>query len=261
MAPGTRDSSKTRVVPVFDQLWKRDPTGRSWLPRLLSLPAHGTASTAPANVGVLRERNWGPDERGLCPPVSLLSWLIRHLEQPSGGQTEPIDRRRIDLMGRDPATIQQALSLLRAGASERKWYVFEGVTFPDVFLATDDLVVVVDGKRTEAGPTTATKWMPVRHQMLRHLDCAYEIIGHRQLLGFFIVEGDPAGQVPQPWVDACKATTSSEVLQRSLPHRSEEERLAIANCFLGATTWQRVCSELGLAYESLPDQSRHITSR
>ena len=31
---GKYDSSKTRVVPVFDRLVEKDPTGAAWLPRL-----------------------------------------------------------------------------------------------------------------------------------------------------------------------------------------------------------------------------------
>jgi hypothetical protein len=38
---GTRDSSKTRATPVFNFLFNRNETGRSWLPKLLELPNRG----------------------------------------------------------------------------------------------------------------------------------------------------------------------------------------------------------------------------
>ena len=45
MPGGKYDSSKTRVRPVFDALWK---SGRDWLPQLLALPTGGCAGAAVA---------------------------------------------------------------------------------------------------------------------------------------------------------------------------------------------------------------------
>jgi hypothetical protein len=39
---GTKDSSKTRVVPVFDILYANDKTGKSWLPQLRKLGLLGS---------------------------------------------------------------------------------------------------------------------------------------------------------------------------------------------------------------------------
>jgi hypothetical protein len=253
MGTGRHDSSKTRVAPIFRRLLDRDPSGQTWLPKLVDLPTSGSVRSREVGICNLKGHDWAPRERALFPPLSLLSWLVRNLKQPSNQQTERIDRRRLELIAGNPATIEQAMSLLRTGGSKRKWYVLEGTTYPDAFLSTDEVVVVIEGKRTEAGPTTATTWMPVRHQILRHLDCAYEILGHRRLLGFFVVEADSDGQLPKLWLDACKATTSRETLMQSLPHRSELEKSVIADAFLGATTWQRICKELEIPYESLPD--------
>jgi len=90
--------------------------------------------------------------------------------------------------------------------------------------------------------------------MLRHLDAAFEIMGSRSLSGFFVVEGDREGHLPSAWVDACRETLSSDAVQRSLPHRPEGECLMISEAFLGAATWQLVCSTLGVSYASLPDE-------
>ena len=88
--------------------------------------------------------------------------------------------------------------------------------------------------------------MPVRLQMLRHLDAAYEIAGPRTLLGFFMVEGAEDGALPDVWREACGQTLDPEMLEMSLPHRSPEERGRIAEAFLGAVTWQRGCDALGV---------------
>lgn len=125
--------------------------------------------------------------------------------------------------------------------------ILEGPTYPDVLLVTPDAMVVIEGKRTEAGPTTSTTWRVGRHQMLRHLDAAWEIRGRRALYGFFVVEAeDERGMVPRVWVDAASDTTSEAAIHASLPHRSPEERAGIAARFLGVTTWQAVVAAFHL---------------
>ncbi len=90
--------------------------------------------------------------------------------------------------------------------------------------------------------------------MLRHIDAAYEIAGNRAVLGFFIVEGDAAGDTPNDWREAAEQTLSPEAIHGSLPHRPEAEREAIAAGFLGVTTWQLVCERLGVESGVLIDR-------
>jgi hypothetical protein len=184
----------------------------------------------------------------------LLSWLIRNVELPVGKSEADVGEERRELIARNPKRIEQALGLLGMNASAKAWYILEGKTCPDVFIATEDIVVVIEGKRTEPGPTTSTTWMTGRHQMLRHLDAAFEVLGNRLLFGFFIVEGGREGGLPPAWVNACRETLSPAVAQGSLPHRPQAERTIISEAFLGATTWQQVCSTLGVNYTTLPDE-------
>jgi len=254
MAGGRFDSSLTRVAPCFDALLARDKTGVSWLPELISLPADGSAIERPVAFEPLIETKWGRDERPLFPPVSLLSWLIRNLEKPADLSESEIGTERRDLLAREPSRVEQALKLLRADASARAWHILEGPSYPDAFLASSDSLIVVEGKRTESGPTTSTTWMPVRHQILRHIDAAFEIRGRRSVFGFFIVEGETDGGLPPSWVEACRRTLEPDALERSLPHRPMKERNVISQAFLGATTWQRVCAAIGIPFSVLPTE-------
>jgi hypothetical protein len=132
--------------------------------------------------------------------------------------------------------------------------LFEGPTFPDVMLETPGALIVVEGKRTESGPTTHTTWMTVRHQIWRHMDAAWEIRGRRAVFGFFLVEGarpDPT-EVPLVWRAAARATLETEVVDASFPHRSDHERQAITRGFLGVATWQQVCIRYSLDFDALP---------
>jgi hypothetical protein len=126
---------------------------------------------------------------------------------------------------------------------------------PDVYLKTTEIMIVIEGKRTERGPTFKTKWMRGRDQMIRHIDCAWEIRGNRKVFGFFIVEGDgdaDALAVPPKWTSAAHTIITDESLMMSLPHRTEEERAEIKNCFLGVATWQKVCSSMQIRWDELP---------
>src|SRR5262249_748696 len=150
------------------------------------------------------------------------------------GSDEVSVTRRL-LAERDPKTIERALMQLRQRGTQRGWHVLEGPTYPDAYIVTRDALIVVEGKRTEGGPTTRTTWMRARHQMLRHLDAAWEIRGHRYVYGLFIVEaldGD-RGAIPAVWQDAVQATRSPEVLAKSLPHRSLQEQRGIAAGLVG----------------------------
>jgi hypothetical protein len=124
--------------------------------------------------------------------------------------------------------------------------VLEGLTYPDVYLVTHDALVVIEGKRTEAGATTRTSWMASRSQMLRHIDAAWEIRGRRDVYGFFVVEADDGQSVPAKWIHAAVSTVSSDSIRSSLPHRSPEEQTEIAASFLGATTWQAIVAAFDL---------------
>jgi hypothetical protein len=181
----------------------------------------------------------------------LLSCLIRNLSPPVGASS--VNEYRQLLLQRDPATVGIALRLLRSEGNKHEWYIFERQTFPDALLVTPDALVVVEGKRTEPVPTESTTWMSGRHQIWRHVDAAWEVRGHRRVFGMFIMEGDETGGVSTLWSAVVRTAIAPETLAASFRHRGAEERDAIARCFLGITTWQRVCAEFGIDYSSLPD--------
>ncbi len=248
MSGGMYDSSKTRVAPVFNALAR----GKGqWPRRLLALAQEPLAAIDPTLDLAFQRGFWGATEKGLDPPISLLSWLIRHISQPMVPTT--IDDRRQKLLARDAATIQAALRELRNCGQDRAWNVFEGQTFPDALIETPDALIVVEGKRTEPGPTTATTWMRSRHQIWRHIDAAWEIRGRRQVFGLFVVQGQPQdGAVPAVWQQAVEDARRPAVLEQSFPHRGRAELEQIVRCLLGVTTWQRVCTQFGLDYAALP---------
>lgn len=260
---GTTDSSKTRVTPVFDRLFANDPTGATWVDRLLALgsraelvPALPTHQTLVAG----HKRFWGDNERGMFAPLALLEYLVRNIEpalvETSGDSGTTLAKRKA-LAARDPRTIADALGQLRSKRRGRRWFVLEGESRPDAFLETEELVVCIEGKRTEAGCTTSTTWMRSRSQLVRHMDAAMEQFPNKRVLGLLIVEGDGDATAVTPsthWQNESAAQYARDMLDRSLPHRQVEERSAIEAGVLGVTTWQAVCSEFNLGWPPAEDQ-------
>lgn len=253
------DSTKTRVIPVFDRISKTD---KSWLRRLLKLPKHGSLSVNSTKGDDLTVENkyWGDKEKTIDPPVSLLNWLISNppdsLSKLDHSVTNSTNWKRYHLWLKDPAVLDEAKHQLQLNHKVTAWYVLEGKTHPDVLIYTPSTIIVIEGKRTEVGPTKSTTWMSNRHQMLRHIDAAWEIRGNRKVFGFFIVEGESGGEIPIKWEKAARNTVSQATVNGSLPHRTIDERRDISNCFIGVTTWQAVCSEFKLDCNKVfkPDQ-------
>ncbi len=246
---GERDSSNTRVVPVLDQLRARND---DWVRSLLTLATHGSGAAVPGDVSLLYTSGfWGSRERPLEPPVALLSWLIRNCEPPVRTTSIPPERAR--LLEGDPSTIATALDRLRS--AKRGWHIFEGPSYPDAYIETPGALVVIEGKRTEAGPTTDTTWRSGRHQIWRHLDAAWEVRARRSVFGLFLVEGTAPNptKVPSVWQDASASALTAETLRCSFPHRGATERAAIVQGFLGVATWQAVCSHFGSDFAALPN--------
>jgi hypothetical protein len=251
MPGGIYDSSKTRVAPVFSALRE---CGADWLPALLALAVGNSAVTRQSGDDLSFLRGyWGEAELAVPPPVSLLSWMIRNpCSLKRATATNP---DRLKLLAGDAETTERALDLLRSDAAHRAWYIFEGPTVPDAWIETPDTLIVVEGKRTEPGPTTETTWLSGRHQIWRHIDAAWERRGGRKVYGLFIVEGlDSTPEVPPMWLDAVTDAISAEALESSFPHRGQGERSAIASCLLGVTSWQRVVDAFGLPKSVLIDR-------
>jgi len=248
MPGGKYDSSKTRVAPVFDRLAARSD---DWVRQLLQLAEFGSPDAdVPTDLDLsFLGGEWGKPEHALKPPASLLEWLVQH---PETWATAPdkVERRR--LLERDPETLHLALESLRAPHSDRDWFILEGCTYPDAYIRTPGAIIVVEGKRTERGPTTHTKWMSHRHQIWRHIEGAWEERQHERVFGMFIVEGDSTA-VPKDWKHAARDSLSDAALAGSFPHRSSEEVAQLSRCFLGVCTWRRVCEFFEVDMNEIPN--------
>ena len=160
--------------------------------------------------------------------------MISCAERPRDGNigtSQVTVRKREALLNRDKLVIGEALALLnRPALPPSDWYILEGHSQPDVFLQTPEVIVVIEGKRTERGPTVRTTWMPGRDQMMRHIDCAWEIRGTRKVFGFYLVEGDGGAEavaVPQTVGDAAQDAHHGRIahVEPAPPDEGEREEI------------------------------------
>lgn len=255
---GEKDSTVTRVEPVFSEIYSNRHKWPDWPLRLIRLARCRASNFIEPQIGAIQEPCFGETEAQIPPPPALLRWLVEHIQPPASGlistDSETL-RRREELINRRPDRILEALDLLSAG-KRPAWCVFEGPTCPDVCIKTEKSIIVIEGKRTENGPTRKTKWMKMRDQLLRHIDGVWdwEERGNKTVVGLYIVEGhETSGDVEEKWLKHARETISKETLSGSLPHRTDREREAIAACFAGVTTWQNVCAEFGIDFGQIRD--------
>ncbi len=256
MPGGKRDSSKTRVQPVFRQLLTRCPDGSDWLPSLLRLarPPERLPAKLTAAPGTIRHGADACFERLFPPPKRFLRWLIEHPEGmvwPKHGPQEHVfgaktQRQREALFGRHGLSAQAeareaALSQLERhgpSGSRRRWWTFEGFTHVDCCLETERLLLFIEGKRTDR-VSKATAWYPQRNQLARNLEVADEQAQGREYALLLMI----AEEKPKP---------EELELAPGLPHLEDGERDGMLSHFLGWTTWRAVCEATGIDYEGLP---------
>jgi hypothetical protein len=265
---GIHNSSLTRVRPFFRKLIEGDPTGLSWLPKLLCLaPNKGlfVGNDLLTNPGPLSSIDLDK-ERKLHPPAPFLRWLIEHphcMTWPKRGKarfSEDVQKRREKLMGignssRETAerpskmreadqqeAIREALANLTihgTAGSIQKWWAFEGRTSVDCFLATNRLRIYVEGKRKDI-LSPSTDWYPRRNQLMRNLESARDDAGGVPFACLVIAEQ--------------RLTTNLDTIDGGLPHLSQLERRDLFAHFLGSITWREAAAATGISYDDLPDE-------
>lgn len=149
--------------------------------------------------------------------------------------------KRRKLVAKDMATVAEALALLEQPLPPRAWYILEGRSRPDVFLETESIIVVIEGKRTERAATELTTWMPRRSQMLRHMDAAWEVRGAKRILGLMIVEGEgPSAVEPgSHWLAEANRQIDDESLLKAYPIDSLKFANRSPRGFLGSQPGRR----------------------
>ena len=252
--------------PVFDFLFRKDPTGASWLPALLGLGERAEAldsiDPGPLLPELVKEerrlpapivRAIGTDaairvgkirnafEADIPPSEAFLRWLIAHpnrLTWPrSGGDDlkygDQTHAKRKLLISGDAGAREEALSELAsfgAKGSQRKWWAFEGFTSADCYLETESLLLLIEGKRTET-VAESTSWFSGRNQVIRNLEVAKALSGGRKNFAVLLCAEGKTQLSPDCWA-------------MSLPHFSPDEVEDLKRHYLGCVLWSDIVKSI-----------------
>lgn len=279
---GARNSSITRVRPIFSHLLTVDPAGCEWVAALWSLAAAKRPRCAvidkPAIFGslipeeVVHTRTYSDRvlatygvtdlqlaaafERRIAPPAEFLRWLLLHpgkLVKPSSGygasgENEKMRKGLLDGSKTESERIMQIgiqeLETVGAGGSDKKWWAFEGFSEIDCCLVTNSVVLFIEGKRTEP-LASSTQWYPARNQLWRNVEVASAFASGRQFGVILAVEQEVQGHI------AMGQALSS--LSSSYPHLSPERQAELSQHLLGFVTWQELKSAFDIPSACLPE--------
>jgi hypothetical protein len=231
---------------LIDALIDRDPSGRGWLPALLAATPRGRAALGellddPGGLEIALAVRGVNGRRAtfdyiVPPPRQLLAWFIDHpgeLERPENAEVSPetATLRRALLNDDPPGSRARAQDRARerlaaAPPLVADWWRFEDVTKPDAVLATDRLVIMIEGAEQEQRVEPIT-WYPARSRLIRVAEAARQLAHARRWGTIVITDGTPT----QPGDD-----TFAQTLERGAPHLTASERDELAASYLGAIT-------------------------
>lgn len=113
-------------------------------------------------------------------------------------------------------------------------------THVDAVVATSKLVLLVEGKRTDA-LSSRTDWLPHRGQLARNLEAAGMMANGRVSYVMLALE--------RPFSPA-----EMDQHRLRLDHLDEEEQNVVNQRFIGQATWRAICADTGINFEQLPDR-------
>ena len=117
----------------------------------------------------------------------------------------------------------------------KAWYIFEGMSCPDLYIEGEDHIILCEGKWTEPHITEKTTHLGAPHefrnQMIRHIQGAMQISA-KKLIAFYIVDENCR------YTDLLDRNALKKQMEKETIPLSSDEQNAILSCFYGYTTWQ-----------------------
>lgn len=232
---GDKNSSKTRVAPMFSALIKNNLV-REFIQFINGIQQDDKKIQIEdvdwdvSRMEIRYADNGSNSEKALPPPRDLLYWMVLNAGVSNIIKPKADERieKRCRLFKGDEKVRQEALHLLSVGIRKGKgtWPVLEGDSYPDVFIETNKFVLVIEGKRTESGATKHTTYLDGCDQLLRHMDCALEYAKDKPVYGISICE-----------LENEQFGTYSDVC---LPHRTMATRKLLRKGYLKGITWREL---------------------
>jgi len=235
---GVRDSSLTRVKPLFDFIDSDED-------KLNQLFGFFKSNISKIEKKSIIEIRYGSNEKKIPPSRSLLIWMLQNLKELNKVNNFGVDnvdsetyQKRKALFSGDNKIVDDAIQIIQTKSKlpDRGWYIFEGKTHPDIFIETTDSIFIGEAKRTEKDITTTTKWLNNRDQLIRHVDSVLD--QSKQVYSFYIL--DKSEYLNGCYKERMKLYSKKEYYKENLRHRDNSSIEKAMNSFIGFIFWEDI---------------------
>ena len=239
------DSSKYRVVPLMNYM----TNNKKDLVKLLDLMGITVQEKeiekkkiyyGSKKQGYKGEKALKPSPEYLCKLVETLHKNEYAKKVINSDEKSETKIKRLKLI-EDETARKQASNYIWANyplkSKDEKYMVFEGDSYPDIFIETDDKVRVLEGKWTELDVKEYTKYQKKRNQMVRHIHNAlYKY--DKQVYGFYIV----SEEFKKKWGEKKLSETGfGKTVDNQFGIGGYEEK--IKKAYKGCITWEKIVKE------------------
>ena len=243
---GRFNSSTYRVTPLAEEIKANPKSFQEFLNIVNNLADANLNFPCPSDAECFC---YGDHEKKLKPPKEHLIAIVK--EQISAKKIkipDKISEKRLELFGfrgeeKREKAIKTALNLIEKNydsGRSRAWYIFEGESCPDLYIESEDSVILCEGKWTEGNITQKTTYLENRNQMVRHIQGALNYLklkgAKKKLYAFYIVDK--------------KCTYTSELETEKFKEHLAKESIApenpceIIDSYYGFTTWEGIAEKI-----------------
>lgn len=250
---GKYDSRFTRVKPIFNEISLKN----NWFDELFKYSLNKFKQDIPY-YGKIIEKYWGDTEKTIKSPDEYLNWIICNVDKLKKNsydynttKDDESSNLRKKLFNNDIDTFRKAKYSI-INKKYDSWCIFEGDTHYDVFIETENIFFIVEGKRTEPSRTKDTSWSIERDQMIRNIDCLFSYNPLKPIYAFYILE-EKDNKLLNNWEIELKYYENIDNFRKSLPHRSYIEVEIIKKSFIGYLTWNELINLFEIDKNKIPD--------
>ena len=246
---GKRNSSLTRVKPLFDFI-------KSDIDKLNRFFELFENTNKRVKQNSLIEIRYGNNEKKIPPPKSLLIWMLQNLNDLNKVNNYGVSnissetyKKRSELFSGNTKLIDEAINTIKTKTKlpERDWYIFEGNTFPDIFIETTDSIFIGEAKRTEKDITTKTIWLNQRDQLIRHIDSLLDL--PKPIYSFYILEKEE--YLKGTYKKRMELYSKKNYFKENLKHRDDSTIERAINSFIGFVFWEDIADCFDISF---PDE-------
>jgi len=241
---GIYNSSEHRVKPLMEVLEKDESKFHDFL-NLMDISVSGK----PEEFCYSGDNS---KEKALKPTKRHLKELVCHLSKNGKGKFKSDNEKRQKLFAGDEKTKENALKEIEENYEQlpsRAWYIFEGNSYPDIYIEGDDYIIIGEGKWTEPKITEGTTYLKEnRNQMIRHIQGALNS-ENKTVYAFYIVDEVYGAD----YLDELEKSVFEEKVKKETIKLQPEEAKKIISAYKGYLTWQIIERELGIKFQTKDD--------